>query len=402
MSTVIIEDVSDSVGVAPPPATPPRPPRPPPPPPPGPSSPLFLSTHLITSDITRTMREVVIASLLATLGPMTVGGAVQLVTKHDGDEVRRKLATLDAETTRGIVDLDPEKMADPEMRALVHPLHVRVLSNALKHHQAILDAAASAAAAAAASAAPSSSSSTAAPSPAWSLIVEDDAVFNAEQLSDTLRAVIRDAPEGADIIFLGLPSKRKIDESKAAAAGAAGVSMEFDDVAELVKAQVIPACESYLISATAAARIADAYLPVRFSTNVQLSYLLRSGAIRGAYVSVPNAFVDGSKIGVFTSSLNHNNQLIWSQPYCVLAMHLQASPPDTAGFKAVWEAQNASFKAHPDTMVLEADWHMACGRARDAERVYAAAVEQYDANRCIVGSTSSFMKRYMAVYAHLQ
>jgi len=360
---------------------------------------LFLSTHVITSDITRPMREAVIAALVSKLGPMTSGGAVQLVTRHDGDELRQKMSKMDAETARGIVDLDAEKMQDPEMRALVNPLHVRALSNALKHHQAILDAAAAAAAAVAVAAAATTTEGEGESTPAWSLILEDDAVFNAEQLSDTLHAVVRDAPPGADIIFLGLPSKRTAPE---VGPGGGRVQAEFDDVAEVVKTQVIPACESYMISAAAASRIADAYLPVRFATNVQLTHLLRSGAIRGAHISVPNAFVDGSKIGVFTSSLNHNNQLVWSQPYCVMAMHLQASPKDTAGFKAVWDAQNASFKAHPDAMVLLADWHMACGRARDAESAYAAAVEQYDTNRCLVGNSSSFLKRYMAVYAHLQ
>jgi hypothetical protein len=340
---------------------------------------IFLSTHVITSDVTRPMRETVIAALSEKLAPMTAGGKVHLITNHDAGEVRQKLSKMDADTSRSVVTIDPEKMPDAEMRALVHPLHIRVLSNALKHHQAILDVAAASAAA-----------STSASTVSWSLIVEDDAVFNDDQIIDTLRMVVRDAPQDADIVFLGLPSKR---------AGGNQVAV-FDDVSVMVKTQVIPACESYLISAAAAARIADAYLPVRFATNMQLTHLIRSGVIKSAYVAVPNAFVDGSKIGVFTSSLNPNNQLVWSQPYCAMSLHMQNR--DTAGFKDVWDAQSVSFKAHPDAMVLFADWHMMCDRPRDAESVYAAAIEQYDANRCIVGASSLFMKRYMAVYADIQ
>jgi hypothetical protein len=349
----------------------------------------LLSAHIVTSDVTRPARSLVINELKRLL--TAFGAHVETVDSHEPEDVRTQIGG-----DNGVVMLSPDQLDDASMRHLVQPMHIRSVSNALKHHQALMDAASVASGTLDAS---------------WSLIVEDDAVFNGDLLCDALRRIMRDAPKDADMIFLGLPSKHK------------GVSHTddptvFDDVSDTVRGEVLPACDSYLVSSRAIGRIADSFLPVRFATNMQFTMLIRRDV--RAYSAVPNAFADGSKMGLFTSSLNPNNQLVWSQPYCILALKVAGRsaanklPPgpmttssssggvDDDEFMAVWDAQPDLFRKHPDSRVLLADWHAVCGRYSDAERVYGEALAGFDANQCIVSNSSTFMRRYMSVFSHLQ
>jgi hypothetical protein len=283
------------------------------------------------------------------------------------------LASWTAETP--LAELDPKKVPDAPMMALSTPLHVRAISNALKHREALQ---------AIAKGYESSSGQR------FALVVEDDALFIEAQMMDVVKRAVAHAPENADIIFLGLPSKRPVPPVVDAN------SMEFDDVIDMVSTEVLPACDSYLVACSAADRIASGFLPIRFGTNVQWTFLVRTGIVRKAYIAVPNAFVDGSKLGVFTSSIATNNLLIWNQGYCqLMTMMMQG---DVSGFEALWNEQTAMMQNHPDALVLLADFYARTGRAEEARDTYDKALKRFEAEGCVVNNTSEFMKRYMSSY----
>ena len=341
---------------------------------------MLSSAHVITSDVTRPTRERLIAEL-SQKSEQISKKPLAIIEAHNGEQVRERLAELrsNEKALSAMLDLNPEHIEDEQLRPAVRPMHIRALSNAMKHYQALLDVASTFA------------GSEEDESVKWSLVVEDDAVFNPDKLKEGIERTITSAPSDAEIIFLGFPSRRKpptTDES----------TSEFDDVNEVVATQVLPSCESYLISSKAIERIADAYLPIRFPTNIQLTWLIRNKKIR-AYSSVPNIFVDGSKLGSFTSSLDPNNQLVWNHAYCVLATHLRGGA--LSEFKTLWDEQPESFKFHPDALVLYADWQVASKLLKDAENTFAKALETYDANKCIVGNSSDFLKRYLKIFGDL-
>jgi hypothetical protein len=282
-----------------------------------------------------------------------------------------------------LVELDPKKVSDEAMAPLCVPLHVRVISNALKHHEALSEIA-------------REYNGGDGDPQRFSLVVEDDAVFSEEQMIDAIHRATTYAPPDADIIFLGLPSKRQISELSHDRA-------EFDDVSEFISSQVLPGCDSYLVSRSASKRLSSSFLPIRFSTNVHWTYLIRTGVVRKAYIAVPNAFVDGSKLGIFPSSISTNNQLIWNQGYCKLRQMVDSGKVSSlVGFEKLWNEQTSMLQNHPDSLVLLADYHMRCGRVQDAVKVYGDALDAYEKDGCIVNNTSDFMKRYMDAYEKLQ
>lgn len=212
---------------------------------------------------------------------------------------------------------------------------------------------------------------------------------------DVLSTAVRDAPSDADIVFLGLPSTRQ--------ASTDGRSV-FDDALAMFGG-VLPACDSYLITPGAAAKLVQQgghMLPVRFPTHVQLSYAIKKAGLK-SYVVVPNVFVDGSKLGVFCSSLDANNRLVWNQNYCMMEALVRQTPlpPDAAErFEELWAQQ--PFKQHPDVLVVRAAFLSKLGRFKDAEAAYADALRLYDDNGAVVNSTSAFLRSYMDLYRELQ
>jgi hypothetical protein len=318
-----------------------------------------------------------VEQLAHALGPATVGGRLELVEAHEPAAVAQAVQSA---PPGSLIDSDPARLVDDEgMRPLVGPMHQRHLSNALKHHEALRRIAANAGAGTA---------------PRFALVLEDDAVFVDGQMQDALRRAIDGAPADTGIVFLGLPSL--------SSAPSTDEDSRFEDPLVVYSGQVLPACDSYLVTPAAAAALAAAYLPVRFAgAAAQLTYLLRRGVTRAVFAA-PNAFVDGSKVGSATSSLNSNNRLLWNQPYCRLdeiVRRGRACEQPYAGeaeFSAIWEGSD--LKEHPDGLVLLGDHHSLAGRYADAEDAYRKALEGFTRDGCIVDRSTEFMKRYMALY----
>ena len=338
-------------------------------------APPLIAAHVIASGETIAARRKILEQLEKQVAPLTATRRVERVETDEPEDVRAKLAVA---PQGSLVDLEAKNLADEQMRPLVRGLHLRQVSNALKHLSAIRRVASTAAASGGAR---------------FALVLEDDALFG-EQMPEAVARACEDAPADADVVFLGLPSTRKPPGP--------GEPSAFDDPLELFGGQPFPACESYLITPAGAAKLSAAYLPIRFATNGHLTYLFRAKVAK-AYVAVPNAFVDGSKVGVMTSSLNANNQLLWNNPYCRAEAAVRRrpyGPDDRAQFEAAWKDQ--MFKEHPDSLVLHADHLAATGKSGEAASAYAKALDSYGQMGSIVNNTSDWLRRYMNLHAELQ
>lgn len=304
-----------------------------------------------------------VRNLEETLG--RVSGSVRVVSAHEPNDIVQRVQSL--------VDLTPTNVTIEEYRPFVRNMQVRQLSSALKHLEALQAIAADA------------------PSTAFRLVVEDDCLFG-ERAEEVVRTACASAPADADIVFLGLPSPTPVPPGGGAA---------FDDLFSVFRA--LPACDSYLVRPAAAAKLAAAFLPVRFAANVHLSYLTRTLGL-SARISVPNAFVDGSKLGVFAGTVDANSRLLWNQIYCQMEVLVRApgdyGPEERAKFAKLLEEQ--PFKQHPDVLLLEALHLERSGRYEDAEAAYGRALQAYDGNGCIVNNTSDVLRGYIGLYRHLQ
>lgn len=300
-------------------------------------------------------------------------------------------AQMNADLIKAIVNIEKSDAVPLPFQTLLKPMHVNQLSNNLKHFTALRMIVENTVKTTNTSAASSRELGGATP---IHVILEDDVLFN-DAAVDMLLATLEAAPADYDMIFLGLPSTKN---------SAPDGAVSFEKVDGVFK--VLPCCDSYVVSAKAAEKLVAAYLPVRFPTQIQLSYAM-SCTNMVAYMCSPNVFIDGSKLGVYMSSIEQNNQLIWNPQYNQIRALL--APKDKTPEKAREDLlsvdallSKAHFKEHPDFRYLSATAHVLSGRYEDARKDFDRAFEVYVAEKCVFGPDCQFMKDYVDVYRHLQ
>ena len=216
-----------------------------------------------------------------------------------------------------------------------------------------------------------------------SLIVEDD-VIQGSDMPGVIARTLEDSSVEWGVIMLGLPGRE------------VGLTRLADTY------PVLPMCDSYLVTPSAAATLAAAFLPLRFSTNVQLSYLFEAAGV-AAYMTTPNAFVDGSKYGVYASTVSANNPLILNRHYMeARAILLDDERWAKEGDSVLGIICNNPFKNHPDFVHLRAVYEQRKAGGRASELVFSTALKLYEENNCILTNESEFLRNYLAIFADLQ
>lgn len=272
-----------------------------------------------------------------------------------------------------LVCMDPGRLTGSQhvldiFKPLFQDMKVRQLSNALKHVAAIqhiacinpddIDGA------------------------SWHLVLEDDAMINDPS---AILAACAAAPSDADILFFGLPTSLPHPVNGA---------IRYD-LLEGVK--LLPACDAYAVRRRTARFLSPSLLPIRFRTDVHLSWIIATASLT-TYLTSPNLSVDGSKIGVYVSTIESNNHLRFNAEY----MKLMSSETTMPIADIVSCVSTMPFGAHPDAQVLLGRRLAAAGQHQAAKDVFKAALEVYTTEGGVVGIESVFMSVYLDLFKHDQ
>lgn len=294
---------------------------------------------------------------------------VTYILDHDAN-------TLDIEKLRSMIDLTkPSANGGPSdvYDMLVKNIHVKQLSNALKHHEALQKAAAL-------------------DEGCIALILEDDAVYG-EDVEKKLFGVVdycQEMKEDWDIVFLGLP--QPVDQA---------FEGKLRKVNEVFR--ILPCIESYLVHPKGAAKLAEKYLPVKFATNIHLSYIASRNEDIKMMMTVNNVFVDGSKLGVYISTLEANNKLFLNNEFNRLNAIVQKQDVTETDYKEAQEIiVSMRFKQHPDNLGLMAILEMKCKHYDKAKELFEKAHELYTNNESILNNESEFLLQYTRLFKHIQ
>jgi len=144
------------------------------------------------------------------------------------------------------------------------------------------------------------------------LVIEDDALLNeTKDLSDIIE---KSRKKRWNMLMLynliNDPYKNNIDIS----------------VVENIK--ILPSKVAYLITQQTAKKMYDSFTKYRFSLRIQLSYWIfneKSFILCGLN---KNVFIDGSKFGIYTSSLHTNNKLTFNEKYNKLSEYTNKTPQE--------------------------------------------------------------------------
>lgn len=293
---------------------------------------------------------------------------VNFVDAHEPDE-------LSADTLRQSVNL--EKTGDERFDPLMSDLHRRNISNTLKHCVCLKHIATQ----------PDDEQNT-------YLVIEDDVVCGADFVK-ALEVLCTSGEHRAssDIVFLGLPRPSTSEKGPLSVAG----GLQIYDFRETFN--VLPSCESYLVRPAAAAKLLHGMLPVRFRTNVQLAYAITQHPDVRAGFSHPTVFVDGSKLGASLSSVEVNNDLMYSPQFATLEQMLKADEPlDDAELEALSKTITTK---HPDILSRLARLQHRAGHLEEAKRLFRDAYSEIKAGNGVLNGRSQFLKAYIDLYRDL-
>lgn len=262
---------------------------------------------------------------------------------------------------------------NPIYKQFVRPFSMNILSNNLKHMNAIIRAA---------NGGPDD----------YHVILEDDVVFSSNIVLQ-IRSLINGLREKSDwdVIMLGQPSSTMATTKNA-------------ELIPLGSEALLPCCESYLLSSRSAKLLKERLLPIRFSTNVQLSYLFDRFQMK-AFKVFPNIVGDGSKMGTYVSSVQPNNVLIFNNTFKEIYTLLSKGddyllPADSEHILRLLDANE--FKTNPDIMHMEGLFYKTKGDYRKAVEVFERAMSIYKENHAVVNNNSIFLRNYIDCYKKLQ
>ena len=304
------------------------------------------------------------------------GIKIRVVTQHDpndinGDTIAKHINYSPIQPTPDQDPQDPKNLTFYNM--FLKNLHVFQLSNALKHYSALQDIANDSA------------------EDDINMIIEDDVLYE-DKVCMYLERLMDVLPTEHEVVFLGLPSNDQNARDKK--------DIKMKNTKEVFR--VFPYNDAYIVSKTTAAKLVENYLPIKFVTNVQLSYVFDKAGINSQLIS-PNIFMDGSKFGVFLSTMNTNNQLLFNNEYMfarTVVMNEKSTPEEKNQLEQLF--QKSPLNGHPDFLVVKALHKLKQKEYTEAHELYESALKIYTANSCIINHECQFLKEYIGSYKFIQ
>jgi hypothetical protein len=288
----------------------------------------------------------------------------EFYTKYDPDSPN----VLDIQSMVSLVKTQKIELYDN----LVKNMHIKQASNVVKHYNAILEA--------------SKSDSDF----DYLLVVEDDVMFGDDIASRLATALELFKNDECDILFIGLPSLVPLVEN----------TMVIKPVKEMFK--VLPCCDSYVVKRSALERLAGSFAPIRFSTNIQLSYMIETNDFKVG-MTLPNLMLDGSKFGLYLSTLESSNRLFLNPEYNQLNAIVRKESYEPSDVSAIENMLDTiKFKNHPDIQFLNGLFEIKRGDFKKAKVIMETVHAVYNQNQCIINNESEFLKVYMGMFKHLQ
>lgn len=258
--------------------------------------------------------------------------------------------------------------------SLIKNLHIFHLSNALKHYKALEEII-------------NNTNDN-----DINIILEDDILYE-DKMCILLERLLQQLPSEYDMIFLGLPGTNMEEAKKKN-------EVRYQNTTETFR--ILPYCDSYIITKKAAKVLFESYLPIKFCSNIQLSYLIEKNNMK-VLTALPNIFMDGSKFGLFLSVLNASNQLIFNNDYMITRNILNKDVLTDEDDKNLSKVFNESMiRNHPDMMHLKSLYLIKKNKLSEAETIFDEALKIYKGNNCILNHESEFLKDYIRLYKNMQ
>lgn len=222
----------------------------------------------------------------------------------------------------------------------------------------------------------------------FSLIVEDDVLFN-DNILERLEAIIGQCGNES-FFYLGMPLHKNVIGDD-----------ELVDGSEHYK--IFPSCESYLLSPEVAKKILSVFYPIKFNANVQLSWAMKLLDMKPKIVK-NSIFLDGSKFGTYLGSHDTNTFLPYNMDFVRMYHHVNKMDLTNKELvsKTKDEISNMTFKNHPAVLNLHAQFLILIKEYPAANVLLNNAFDILKQNNCTINGSNPILQTLISIQTHLQ
>lgn len=298
------------------------------------------------------------------ISKLVSGFKIMVIDKHNHEE-------LSMDEIRNNVKLESPN-SNSMFDSLVKSMHVKQVSQALKHKDAL-------------------ESFVMQDDFETMLVIEDDVLCGDNIDSELKQAIhVLNTNIDIDVLMLGCPTPRPMSEK----------NEQLAKVLDYFK--LLPSCDSYLIKKDKARILLNMLAPIRFQLNTQLSFVASQKGFK-MYMIAPNIFVNGSKYGVYVSSLDPNNKLFMNADFNkLMVLNAKTSYTQQEYAEILNMIQQMPLREHPDFQVAFGNFFMRIGKYENAKECYDNAYKTYVTNECILNNECEFMINYTKLFRYLQ
>lgn len=269
-----------------------------------------------------------------------------------------------------------EKINDPEFDNRMHMLSIEMISNIEKHKEAWRLIA---------------NDTSVNP---ISIVLEDDAFLlpdfsaNLTQLLKQLPNLLLEGPRKWDLCFLGTTKQD----------GSSGDDIHFHDTRSVGK--IIPTKESYIVTPHIIRRLINSVDTMRYTMRTHLSWFIHTNQdIRSVYANKPT-FLDGSKIGICTSTIHPMNPLVINKEFMELWNLQNKKEVSIQEIRSLYK--KIEHLRSPDILHIYGKLLIERGNYMDADEAFLEALKLLRAQHGIMGSSSHIINDAINNYKNIQ
>jgi len=291
----------------------------------------------------------------------------QFILKHDSDEIQSKLPELTS-----LISYD--KIDDADFDNQRYLLSAPILSNIEKHKEA------------------------------WKqiekmndngsnlyLIIEDDALLFPENINNLHEFFNLDHKEW-DMLSLGLVNMQnnKTDDS----------FLNFRNMPN----KILSSKEAYCLKPKTASLLLEQSKQYKFTLRLHLSYFIKMNPKLKVYFNKKTLFIDGSKLGIFPSSIHPTNLLIFNNEFIQMHSYIKKSPEDIKKDFTKIEHLHKILEniKSPDAMHLYGVILTKIGRVSDAEKVFMNGIDELKKQQGFINNQSEILNNLIDLYKTMQ
>jgi hypothetical protein len=291
----------------------------------------------------------------------------QFIGQHEQSEIQSKLTELNT-----LISYDP--IGDPNFDNQRYILTVPIMSNIEKHKEAWKQI----------QNMPHSDSNI-------YLILEDDAILLPENIQN-LNDLFTLSHSEWDMLSLGLIG---VTPNNSVAN-----FINFRDTPN----KILSSKESYCLKPATAALFLKQYVKYKFTLRLQLSYFIKTNPLLKIYFNKKPLFIDGSKLGIFPSSIHPTNLLIFNNEFIQMHNYVKKSVEDIK--KNLTKIENL-YKIlqnvnSPDAMHLYGVILNKIGHTDHAEKIFMSGVEELKKQQGFINNQSEIVNNLIDLFKNKQ